>query len=1221
MDAREAITLVTEWILRHDLDYPTDGLEAHRFDGGWRVYAPVDVDLSDPMKFLQMPVGRAVFLISDSGRIKETSTSVPPRRAHEEFLAEQRADEGTVDTDAIAADCSRLLDPIVRQLAQLGPPGWQRLEALFAVTVSAEVSRLRFWTDRPTGLVPVPASIVELVRQQRHVAARMPAGPWWRLLMTVTHHGDMTANYDYGDQRFPADDLLAPEHYRSDLATYPRGHVPAWLADYLTQTAAPGPTPPPEPPSVRPTSPDSGPALAPTTKNGSRQSHADPQTITCGGKPIALDQAGWVQDREAVLILAAVAGGGLTRADLAALTGYTPDELDAHLATALRTGLRAGASRWTGDTLYVVQEGKRRQEITAAAGTAAVADCVGALRAWAEAHRELGWPATTPEYLLDGYFRLLESSADIPAMTACATDPRRHERLLELTGGDLAATYEITTCHAAIGGQAAPDQAAASALAAARERLTRRNNRLPASLPATLAAVGEPARAEQLACSITDPAQQARALHKLAIALINHGHLEQARHTLTRLVSVVSTLKIGSSPRPPHPALSAVMELADAGQWAFAERVARAITNSLDQAEALRSLVSAQITDGHLDQAEHLALSMNFSEGDHLVSRSLEAELAHQAMTLVIAAVAAAGHYSRAEALARAFPDRDAIKYHGGFLALPELVSALAAAGRDRFRELVQSASVDWMQEDLMSAACLAIAKTGDFDRAEELARSIDTGRGSSGAFNKIIAQMFVMGAVDRAEALAQARAQDFPGFRHPEAKRKGDQPLPRHFQHVLANWSWPGVLRTLVDQGHGDVVESYMRRKNSKGYGREEALSKLAVAIAASGDPHWAERLYVECHESLYFDTLAVLKAVARAYADAGDLDQAERVAYSASTPFLTEQSLCHIAARLVGRGDADLAEQLANRFDDPQSRAEVLAAVAAASAAHGDAARARTLAERAATLARTNAESLSYQELLRMADNWPNRIPAESRIRRFPIGIAESSRAPVYVDFNQCLHCIIIGDAESGKTSLLRSIVHSICASNTNDQMKIILVDYRRTLLNEIPGEYNGGWATNVNTATELMEALRDSLRERMPDPEVGPEQRVNRSWWSGPDVCVIIDDYDMVAASTSNPIDALLEFLPHAHALGLHVIIARRAGGAGRAMLEPVLARMRDLGSAGFIMSGERGEGVLIGTTKPSNLPPGQGMLVTAGSEELVRISWLPPASSGTPGAIAP
>jgi putative tRNA adenosine deaminase-associated protein len=272
--------------------------------------------------------------------------------------------------------------------------------------------------------------------------------------------------------------------------------------------------------------------------------------------------------------------------------------------------------------------------------------------------------------------------------------------------------------------------------------------------------------------------------------------------------------------------------------------------------------------------------------------------------------------------------------------------------------------------------------------------------------------------------------------------------------------------------------------------------------------------------------------------------------------------------------------------------------------------------LVGRAATLARTNAGPLSYEELLRVADNWPNQIPAESTIRRFPVGIAESSLAPVYLDFNRCQHCIIIGDAQSGKTSLLRSIVRSICASNSNNQARIVVADYRRTLLSEIPDEYLGGWCTTVETATELMAALRDALRERMPDPNVTPQQRVNRSWWSGPDAYVIVDDYDMVAASASNPMDTLLELLPHARDLGFHVIIARRADGAGRAMLQPVLACMRDLGSARFIMSCERGEDVLIGTTKPSRLSPGQGTLVTAESEELIRISWLPPASGGTP-----
>jgi hypothetical protein len=58
MEATQAITLVSDWIRARGLDYPTVGLEADRFEAGWSVYAPVEVDESDPMAFLEIPVGR-----------------------------------------------------------------------------------------------------------------------------------------------------------------------------------------------------------------------------------------------------------------------------------------------------------------------------------------------------------------------------------------------------------------------------------------------------------------------------------------------------------------------------------------------------------------------------------------------------------------------------------------------------------------------------------------------------------------------------------------------------------------------------------------------------------------------------------------------------------------------------------------------------------------------------------------------------------------------------------------------------------------------------------------------------------------------------------------------------------------------------------------------------------------------------------------------------------
>ncbi|ODQ91828.1 hypothetical protein [Mycolicibacterium flavescens] len=287
MEATQAISLVSDWIRSRGLDYPTEGLAADRFEAGWSVYAPVEVDESDPMAFLDMPVGRSVFLVGDSGRIEEVSSSIPPQQAQAEFAAAELSGQGrngdtsaadfmaeferqfheaagdgdpaiasftVVDTPpadapatdpededaATAQEASQLIEPIVQQLAQLGPEGWEEFSAEFAFTVSSQIAQLQFTSQDRTGLVPVPQSVAALVSRQREVAARMPAGPWWRLVLNVTNRGETTVNYDYGDEPFPEDQLVAPEHYRDDLEAYPRARIPVWLAGYVAGPAAQG---------------------------------------------------------------------------------------------------------------------------------------------------------------------------------------------------------------------------------------------------------------------------------------------------------------------------------------------------------------------------------------------------------------------------------------------------------------------------------------------------------------------------------------------------------------------------------------------------------------------------------------------------------------------------------------------------------------------------------------------------------------------------------------------------------------------------------------------------------------------------------------------------------------------------------------------------------------------------------------------------------------------
>jgi S-DNA-T family DNA segregation ATPase FtsK/SpoIIIE len=102
-------------------------------------------------------------------------------------------------------------------------------------------------------------------------------------------------------------------------------------------------------------------------------------------------------------------------------------------------------------------------------------------------------------------------------------------------------------------------------------------------------------------------------------------------------------------------------------------------------------------------------------------------------------------------------------------------------------------------------------------------------------------------------------------------------------------------------------------------------------------------------------------------------------------------------------------------------------------------------------------------------------------------------------------------------------------------------------------------------------------------------------DRSWWSGPEIFVLVDDYDMVASPTGNPLAGLAEFLPQAKDVGLHLVVCRRSGGAARALFEPVIQRIRELGSPGIVGSGNRDEGALLGTTRPAPMPPGRGIIV--------------------------
>ncbi|WP_374223902.1 hypothetical protein [Rhodococcus sp. KRD175] len=59
------------------------------------------------------------------------------------------------------------------------------------------------------------------------------------------------------------------------------------------------------------------------------------------------------------------------------------------------------------------------------------------------------------------------------------------------------------------------------------------------------------------------------------------------------------------------------------------------------------------------------------------------------------------------------------------------------------------------------------------------------------------------------------------------------------------------------------------------------------------------------------------------------------------------------------------------------------------------------------------------------------------------------------------------------------------------------------------------------------------------------------------------------------------------------------------AGRVLFDPVIGRLRDLVTPGLVMSGSRDEGSLIGTVRPSPMPPGRGVFVDRSGPALVQL----------------
>jgi S-DNA-T family DNA segregation ATPase FtsK/SpoIIIE len=109
------------------------------------------------------------------------------------------------------------------------------------------------------------------------------------------------------------------------------------------------------------------------------------------------------------------------------------------------------------------------------------------------------------------------------------------------------------------------------------------------------------------------------------------------------------------------------------------------------------------------------------------------------------------------------------------------------------------------------------------------------------------------------------------------------------------------------------------------------------------------------------------------------------------------------------------------------------------------------------------------------------------------------------------------------------------------------------------------------------------------------------------------VLVDDYDLVATQAGNPLAPLQPLMAQAGDVGLHIVVVRRSGGASRAMYEPILQTMTELGATGILLSGNPEEGALIGRVKPVKSVPGRAQVISRDhGRVLAQLAWTPPVA---------
>ncbi|WP_019201269.1 type VII secretion protein EccC [Tsukamurella sp. 1534] len=251
----------------------------------------------------------------------------------------------------------------------------------------------------------------------------------------------------------------------------------------------------------------------------------------------------------------------------------------------------------------------------------------------------------------------------------------------------------------------------------------------------------------------------------------------------------------------------------------------------------------------------------------------------------------------------------------------------------------------------------------------------------------------------------------------------------------------------------------------------------------------------------------------------------------------------------------------------------------------------------------------------------------PTSDRDRvRLPFGVRESDGGPAVADFGREAHMLVVGESGSGRSATVHTLIEAISRRYPSiDDGAIALLDPKRV--------HRGAFAPNPKNiglhGSDLLDFLQrwqDKLVEWMGEGETDPTKvtyrRVpdtadsaslaRRDWWTGPEIFLIIDDYDAVVArgDRTNPVTQTVKLMNDGVIRGFHVIVALSDGEyLYKSSSDPMIQHMDTHASMALVLSadkfnvniaGERGQ--RFGIPGRGRLFPGRGA-----PSGVVQVAW--------------